>query len=327
VAPFASSDCQALREKWRSAARCVIRPRSARAATPSEYAACVPEGDTIHKLAAVLAGELVGRELSGGRVRVRPDVVLAARRVESVAARGKHLFVELGPRDTGVNDDGLVVQSHLGLHGGWYRFRPGEPWTRGPRGAQRDLAPRADLVLETAQLVYVCHQPKEVALLARGDAQRFVAARRLGPDLVDGAPSAAELHVRMTSLAAPDAPLVDVLLDQRIAAGIGNVHAQEALFGERLHPLTPWSVLANERLFALFERARLQLTANLGPGPRTTRAVADGRGALFVYGRAGEPCFECGAPLEHGRLGRVRRATTWCAHCQPAWDALGRSNS
>jgi len=287
----------------------------------------VPEGDTIHTLVSVLAGELVGRELTGGRVRARPDVVLAARRVASVAARGKHLFVELGPRDAGVNDDGLVVQSHLGMHGGWYRFRPGESWTRGPRGAQRDLAPRADIVLETAQLVYVCHQPKEVALLARGDAEHFVAARRLGPDLVDGAPSADQLLVRMTSLAVPDAPLVDVLLDQRIAAGIGNVHAQEALFGERLHPLTPWRSLADERLFALFERARLQLVANIGPGPRTTRDEADGRGRLFVYGRTGEPCLVCGTPLEHDRLGRGRRATTWCARCQPEWDALGRSKS
>jgi endonuclease-8 len=286
----------------------------------------VPEGDTIHKLAAVLADELVGRELTGGRVQSRPDVVFAGRRVESVLARGKHLFVELGA-NASHSDDGVVVQSHLGMHGGWYRFRPGEAWTRGPRGAQRDLTPRAGLVFATAELVYVCHQPKEVALLARGDTQRFVAARRLGPDLVDTAVTAHQLATRIANLAAPDAPLVDVLLDQRIAAGIGNVHAQESLFGERLHPLTPWSALANERLFALFERARAQLTANLGPGPRTTRDATDGRGDLWVYGRAGEPCLVCGAPLEHARLGRGRRATTWCARCQPAGDVLGGAKS
>jgi endonuclease-8 len=277
----------------------------------------MPEGDTIHKLAAVLAGELVGRELCGGGVRTRPDVVFAGRRVAGVAARGKHLFVELGPHALG---EGLVVQSHLGMHGGWYRFRPGERWTKGPVGATRELAPRADFVLETAELVHVCHRPQELAVLAVGDAARFVAARRLGPDLVAAPIAEAELARRLAVLADPDAPLVDVLLDQRVAAGIGNVHAQEALFAARVHPLTPWSALALPQLAALFERAHAQLAANLGPGPRRTRTPrerTDGRGDLFVYGRGGEPCLVCGAALASARLGRGVRPTTWCERCQP----------
>jgi len=277
----------------------------------------MPEGDTIHKLAAVLAEELVGRELRGGRVRPRPDVVLAGRSVGGVAARGKHLFVELGSR---AGDDGLVVQSHLGMHGGWYRFRHGERWTKGPVGAARDLAPRADLVLETAELVYVCHRPQELAVLAARDAERFVAARRLGPDLAAAPIAEEELARRLAALVDRDAPLVDVLLDQRVASGIGNVHAQEALFAARLHPLTPWLALELPELAALFGRAHAQLAANLGPGPRRTRTPlerTDGRGDLFVYGRAGEPCLVCGAVLVGARLGRGSRPTTWCECCQP----------
>lgn len=274
----------------------------------------MPEGDTIHTLARALRPELVDTTLVGGRVRGREDVRLDGRAVLDVVARGKHLFVQLGARS---DDDGpLELQSHLGMHGSWHRYRRGEDWTVGKAAGRARLRSRANasIVLETARRTYVCFQAKEVAVLD-DDGSAFASARHLGPDLVERVPTFDELAPRIVRFVGPDAPLVDLLLDQRVACGIGNVHASEALFAERLHPLTRVAALDSDRTLALFERAHAFLVANVGAGPRVTRE-RDGRGNLAVYGRAGRPCVRCDAPIESAHLGRGRRITSWCPRCQ-----------
>ncbi|QDU83255.1 Formamidopyrimidine-DNA glycosylase [Planctomycetes bacterium Pla163] len=301
----------------------------------------MPEGDTIHTLAGALRPELVGERLVGGRVHGHADLRLDGRRVEGLDVHGKHLFVRLsargdepGHRDAGRVDAGsgaarhgaaerggpqlndaridgpLVVQSHLGLHGAWHRYRPGETFAAG-----RALGP-GTIVLETARRVYVCFRPKEVAVFDGDDAGRLVRARQLGPDLVTGAPTATDLAPRIARFVGSDAPLVDLLLDQRVACGIGNVYASELLFDRRLHPLEPVASLAAARLADLYRRAHQLLAANVGAGPRVTRGERDGRGHLAVYGRAGQPCLVCGTPIEAAHIGRGRRITSWCPTCQ-----------
>jgi len=261
----------------------------------------MPEGDTVHKLARYLRPALVGRTLRAGEVRGRPDVALAGRRVREVFARGKHLFCEL--------DGDLVLRSHLGLHGSWHRYAVGEPW----RVPER----QASLVLATERDVYVCFHAKQVELL---DARRGARDGRfadLGPDLVLGVPDAALVDRRVAAFADPDAPVVDVLLDQRVASGIGNVYKSEVLFLEGVHPLTRLRALGTEGLLRLYATAHRLLGRNLTGGPRVTRGRRDGAGDLWVYGRRGCPCFECGAPIEARRTGRGNRSTSWCPRCQP----------
>lgn len=271
----------------------------------------MPEGDTIHTLARTLRAELTGQVLVGGRVRGREHERLDGRAVLDVRARGKHLFVHLGRRAA---DDGpLTIRSHLGLHGSWHRYRPGEPWNA-DRGRGRRTGSTPSILLETRRRVYVCFRAAELAVLD-GEGASFDFARALGPDLVERAPEAHELVPRVHRFAAADAPLVDVLLDQRIASGIGNVHACEALFAEGLHPLEPVGTIGSAALAALFVRAHEHLVANVGPGPRTTRA-RDGRDRHAVYGRAGRPCFVCATPIQAQRLGRGHRITSWCPSCQ-----------
>jgi endonuclease-8 len=261
----------------------------------------MPEGDTIHKLAGALGAWLVGRRLVDGRVAVQPTLALAGRTVEAVRARGKHLFVDL--------QDGLVLRSHLGLHGSWHRYGPGEAW--------RKPARQASIVLATDVDVVVCFHAQEVELLER-DAQRgFDLRRRLGPDLVETVPSPEELARRARAFLASEAPLADLLLDQRVASGVGNVYRSEVLFLERLHPLTPWTRLDERALERLVATAHRLLAANLGGGPRVTREVADGGDRLWVYRRAGLGCLECSTPIVTARLGRGLRSAYWCPRCQP----------
>jgi len=126
---------------------------------------------------------------------------------------------------------------------------------------------------------------------------------------------------RMTTIASPDDDIADVLLDQRVAAGIGNVYKSEVLWACRLHPLTPLADVDADLRRRLLETAATQLQANLTTRRRTT--VAGPPGSLAVYHRARRPCRRCGTPIRWQRTGRDHRSTYWCPRCQPAPVATG----
>jgi len=268
----------------------------------------VPEGDTVHKVATRLREALVGQTVLGLRVRPGPRAEARPRsesevvgsRVEDVYARGKHLVLAFA--------SGTALRSHLGMHGTWHRYGPGEAW-RKPEW-------RASLVLWTDQDVFVCFHAREVAWLRSGGFGATDLSRRVGPDLLAPDTEPDEAVRRARALLEPETPLVDVLLEQRVAAGIGNVYKSEVLFLGGVPPGTTLGGVSDPELRRLFERARDLLARNLGGGLRRTRFTNDGRGRLWVYGRTKRPCLRCGAPIRVARLGRGLRSTYWCPRCQ-----------
>jgi endonuclease-8 len=113
--------------------------------------------------------------------------------------------------------------------------------------------------------------------------------------------------------------VAEVLLDQRIAAGIGNIYKCEALFVAGIDPRTRVAALEARALEAIYAAARAQMIANLGPAPRTTRGSLAGAAGerYFVYGRTGKPCVRCATPISCTSLGAPPRWTWWCPRCQP----------
>ena len=80
----------------------------------------MPEGDTVHRVARVLAAELTGQTLSALALHDRGEVPeLAGRTIESVEAVGKHLLVNFSGDWT--------LRVHLGMHGSWLRKHVREP--------------------------------------------------------------------------------------------------------------------------------------------------------------------------------------------------------
>jgi endonuclease-8 len=266
----------------------------------------MPEGDTITKVARFLDQALAGRPV--WRIELHPSFGRSCGEagVETVQAHGKHLYLHL--------TDGRVLRSHLGLYGSWHRYRRGERW-RKPRR-------QAAIRLEADGWDYVCFNAKEVEWL-HADGFRLADQRaRLGRDLIHEPLAPADALTRARRLLAPTAPLVDLLLDQRVAAGIGNVYKSEVLFLESCWPLLPVEALSDEALRRLFERAAELLAENLGGGPRTTRRARDRRGHLWVYGRRDQPCLRCGTGLiQRALVGKEPRSTYWCPRCQPADQA------
>lgn len=259
----------------------------------------MPEGDTIHKVAAYLADRLVGRSIRRLRMAGACDDCVG-RRIERVYAHGKHLFIAL--------DNDKLLRTHLGMYGSWHRYREGETW--------RKPASRASLELATEDEVFVCFNAKEIEILPAGGVRERILQTHLGPDLIDLGADLAPVVRRSRDLLAGDTALADVLLDQRVAAGIGNVYKSEVLFLERLLPQSLLAAVTDPVLAACYAQAADLLRRNLGGGPRVTRFVGDGGPRLWVYGRARLPCLRCGAPIRYARFGKDRRATYWCGGCQ-----------
>jgi endonuclease-8 len=275
----------------------------------------VPEGDTIHKIAARLAPNLVGKTLE--RVTTQGlERAIAGRTVASVAAHGKHLVIEL--------DDGAYARVHLGMYGRWrfYDRRAGD-------AALAKYSPgRVSLALVTADAVYLWIGARTVEIAQRRAPMRGRAIASLGPDVLADAfdsrqaASRAQLHSTRS--------IADVLLDQGVASGIGNVYKSEVLFVHNVDPRTRVGALTADELDALYQTARELMMENLGAGPRTTRARlagdAPGDDRYFVYSRTNRPCRRCSTKIECYALGDPVVRWTWsCPQCQSVRLASGVS--
>jgi endonuclease VIII len=274
----------------------------------------MPEGDTIFRAARTLDRALAGRVVTSFETvlpalqRVHDDHPIVGRTVGSVRATGKHLLIDFS--------GDLVLRTHMRMSGSWHVYRPGERWRRG-RSAMR-------IAIGTADYVAVAFGVPVAEFLSAPQLARHAALRALGPDLLgdrfDGAAALARLR------AGADRSIADALLDQRVAAGVGNVFKSEVLFLCGIDPFTTVGVLSDSEAAAIFDKARELLKVNVGAGPRagegpgrggrrTTRSMDPGA-KLWVYGRAGRPCRRCGAPIACRPQGADARLTFWCPACQ-----------
>lgn len=251
----------------------------------------MPEGDTIFRTARALDRVLGGQELvrfEARRLRYPPfppgTVVLGAE------ARGKHCLVRF--------DDGRVLHTHLGMTGSWHLYRSGERWRRPPGTARA--------VVEVDGWTAVCFAAPTVELTATP------ALDHLGPDLCRPDADLDEAVRRMAERSAPGRTIGEALLDQGIAAGIGNIWKSEACFACGIDPFTAVGALAEPERRRVLEAAAVKLRA-AGTGNRPPMAV---------YKRAGEPCRRCGTPVRSAVQGTHRRATYWCPTCQPPGGAI-----
>lgn len=268
----------------------------------------MPEGDTIARAAAVLHQALAGETVTGFVSELAPvaavhdDHPVTGRTIDRAVAHGKHLVI--------VFSGGLLLRTHLRMHGSWHLYRPGERWQRAPR--------RMRLRLDTAPWVAVAFDVYDAELVPGRDPARLAAVATLGPDLLSPALDVAAVAARFAADGAR--AIGDVLLDQRVAAGIGNVFRSELLFLAGVHPRTSAGALSPEQCLALVQRAVVLLRANarVGAGRRVTTGRLSPNEALWVYQRTGEPCRRCGAPIESAAEAPVTRRVYWCPRCQPA---------
>ncbi|MGH9280584.1 MAG: hypothetical protein ACRD12_21130 [Acidimicrobiales bacterium] len=138
----------------------------------------------------------------------------------------------------------------------------------------------------------------------------------LGPDvLVD--PLDLDEVVRRARRLPPDLALGELLLDQRVAAGIGNIYRTESLFLEGHSPWAPQSAIGDDDLGRLVTTASRLMKRQLGPFRPAWPERRDSREPRWVYRRAGRPCRRCGAIIQSKPQGELARIAYWCPTCQP----------
>ncbi len=262
----------------------------------------MPEGDSIRRIADQLA-PLVGQTLE--RVTTQGlERDLVGRTVTAVHPHGKHLMIDL--------DDGTQLRAHLGMNGRVRRYTRED----GEAMIARISPGRATLVLVTAGLVVMWINARTIEVAPRRAPMRGMAVASLGPDvLADGFdPQLAASR----AAADPTRRIADVLLDQRVAAGIGNIWKSESLFARAIDPRTPVGALTLDQIAAVYAAARELMLAGLA-------ARAAGR-TFGVYSKTGHPCPRCSTPIAAYQLGDPPRWTWSCPRCQAPGGNVGASS-
>ena len=250
----------------------------------SDYAPGMPEGDTLHRVAArlqVLVGQRVEVETPHPRAAAKGVAErLHGRTLESVEAVGKNLLLRF--------DGGLVLRSHLRMTGRWQverrgATRAGLPWLV-LRGDEHEA------VLWNGPVLEVGHDD---------------GTSRLGPDIL-AEPVDVEAMLERLRATPQERAVGEALLDQRLVAGIGNLWRAEALWQARVSPWRPLAAVPDSELRSVLDAAH-----------RLMRAGVEGTRPLrHVYRRSGRPCRRCGATIRSHPLGEAPRTAYWCPGCQ-----------
>jgi formamidopyrimidine-DNA glycosylase len=221
--------------------------------------------------------------------------------IEEVGRRGKFLLLHL-------TNDTLLL--HLRMSG--------DLWVE-PSGAPPAPHHRLVLDLEGGLRLAFNDTRKFGRAWLVSDPQSVLAP--LGPEPFDPDFTAAELHRRLQARRRQLKPL---LLDQTFIAGLGNIYVDEALHVARLHPLAIASQLNEEQAGRLWAAIRQVLEEGIrrqGASIDWVYRGGDFQNYFRVYGRAGQPCPVCGAPVQRILVGQ--RGTHFCPVCQQLTAAGG----
>jgi endonuclease-8 len=249
------------------------------------------EGPLVHYCANRLRKVLKGKEVRvefGIRKLKEFESSLKGLRIQEVEAYGKQFRIQFS------NDRILLV--HLMMWGSWRIYRNGQAWDK-PRQ-------RARLILYTPTHEVVAFSTPIVQLLAECDLERDPRWGNLGPDPLRRDFSIKEFFRLLDTQA--DREIGEVLLDQRIISGIGNILRVEILFQSNVHPRRSVRSLSENERKAILHWI-LALTK------RWMKEMGKKANWIHIYRKSNKPCPRCGALIEFLRqAGRITYAGPTC---------------
>ncbi len=294
----------------------------------------MPEGNEIHRWAerhfAAFGGRAV--RVDGPQGRFMDSMVIDGRKLERVMAVGKHLGYDFGTD--------RILHVHLGLQGD---FTEGSGPLRTVRGALRLRMWNAEAVKRAAgadaskphrwyseddgmdnlppqEIAWVeLRGPMDCSIYSQEMWDRLL--RRLGPDPLNGdGPEKFVAKVKKSRKV-----VGELLMDQSVAAGIGNIFRAELLYRARLNPFMPGNEVEEKTLRSIWKDAGVLMKAAMNDRRIVTTKAKDRphktgpvlkEETHYVYRRQGRPCFVCGTKI----LTKVMagRNLFWCPVCQAA---------
>jgi formamidopyrimidine-DNA glycosylase len=276
----------------------------------------VPELPEVETVRRGLADHVSGRTIAGVQVLHPRAVRRHAAGAEDFAAalrgqtagtprrRGKYLWLPVGP-------DALLA--HLGMSGQLLVGDPGRPLSPHVRArfTFRDGGP---------DLRFTDQRTFGHLMFSPGGAQLPPVIAHIAPDPLEPAFDPAAFATRLRSRRSG---IKRALLDQSLVSGVGNIYADEALWGARLHWARAADRLRGAEVSRLLAEVQAVLAAALSVGGTSFDRLyvnVNGESGYFsrslnVYGRAGEPCPRCGALVRRDPF--MNRSAYTCPACQP----------
>jgi formamidopyrimidine-DNA glycosylase len=264
----------------------------------------------------MLAHSVVGRSFRHATVkesRLRRSVTaglasaITGRTIERVSRRAKYLLIEMA--------GGQVMLVHLGMSGSL--THRGQGFDPGPFDRRHD---HIEFALDDgSSLVY--NDPRRFGLIkivARAELNDIVELKYLGPEPLGCEFTAGYLW---QATRGRTAAIKNLLMDQRIVAGVGNIYASELLFRAGVRPARRAGKVSRTEVARIVTATQDVLREAIGSRGTTFRSYRDSRGQpgkfaqlLRVYDREGKPCLKCRTPIRSVVLGQ--RSSYYCPHCQ-----------
>ncbi|WP_368889550.1 bifunctional DNA-formamidopyrimidine glycosylase/DNA-(apurinic or apyrimidinic site) lyase [Morganella morganii] len=225
---------------------------------------------------------------------------LSDRPVLSVQRRAKYLLIEL--------PEGWII-IHLGMSGSLRILLEETP---------EEKHDHVDMVLGDGKILRYTDPRRFGAWLWADDLATCPVLANLGPEPLSDDFDAAYLFAKSRKR---NTPVKSWLMDNKIVVGVGNIYANESLFLSRIHPLRPAKDLTMDEVTRLVTTIKQVLTESIRQGGTTLKDFlqSDGKPGyfaqeLFVYGKHGECCPNCGQKIEVVKVGQ--RSTFFCPACQ-----------
>jgi endonuclease-8 len=267
----------------------------------------MPEGHTLRRLANELTATFAGSpvRVSSPQGRFTADAALVdGQTLLGADSAGKHLFVEFpGER---------YIHIHLGLIG---KFDVVTGVAPAPVGQVR-LRLQSETAYADLRGAILCN------LIGREKHDQVIAKLGADPLRPDADPTTAWARISRSQR-----PIGELLMDQAVMAGIGNVYRAEVLFRHRIDPLRPGNTLRVGQframwadLVELMQEGVLTGRIDTVRPEHTPEAMGrparkdDHGGEVYVYRRTGQPCLVCETHVRTKELGG--RNLFWCPRCQ-----------
>jgi formamidopyrimidine-DNA glycosylase len=303
----------------------------------------VPELPEVETVRSGLADLVVGCTVTGVKVfrlscvRHQPGgegdfaMRLQGKVLDAVVRRGKYLWIPLAElEDAGRgHTPAMALSAHLGMSGQFRVFEgdPPEPHRHCRARLHLESPDGARTVdfLDQRTFGYLVAEQMQPTPdgLAGGHGSSLPAVPRtvahIARDALD--PAADDVHI-VSRMRRGSRGIKQVLLDQTVVSGVGNIYADEALWAARIHPQRPARAVSPPQARDLLAAVRTVMTRALAQGGTSFDALyvnVNGESGYFsrelaAYGRAGQPCERCGGQISLERIGG--RSTHWCPRCQ-----------
>lgn len=268
----------------------------------------MPELPEVETTRCGLSPHLEGATITGMVIRnsrlrwlIPADMPLCGQTIRSLTRRAKYLLMDCG--------NGTLIL-HLGMSGSLRIL---------PDGTPPETHDHFDLLLDNGKLMRLRDPRRFGAVLwHEGDARTHRLLASLGPEPLEAGFNAEYLY---QATRGRNVAIKQFIMDSHVVVGVGNIYASEALFRAGIRPQLKAGKISLPRCVRLADEIRATLSEAIQAGGSTLRDFVNSSGnpgyfqhQHWAYGRAGEPCRRCDAPIKQIKQGQ--RSSFYCIHCQ-----------